>query len=198
MNPKKKPVKLDVPTDVAARYEDGAEVLRQEVGLPEISSDLLMLVCLAAPQVDDLVLGFLRDDLQVVSLDDQTRRVMDRDIAAITVAATRRVRLTPGSLARQIMPDHRRADASANTSDLNALDGFIAANPDAFRRVAGMTSAELARWVMLALMREMEGRRRSHAIIQEWKLSLGRAARTALDQQRLAKARRTAATFTAG
>src|SRR5437868_5629609 len=73
-------VVLHLLLEILSRYERGGEELRNEFDLPEITSELLMQVCLAAAEVDDLVLGFIRDDLRIVSLSDQTRRMVDRDI----------------------------------------------------------------------------------------------------------------------
>src|SRR5471030_3264909 len=78
-----KEVVLAVLLEIFSRYERGAAELTQELELPEITIELLMLVCLAAPQVDDLILGFIRDDLRVVSMKDQVSQMVARDFALV-------------------------------------------------------------------------------------------------------------------
>lgn len=164
-----KRVMLDVLLNILSKYERGAGELSAELEIPEITPELLMLVCLAAPEVDDLILGFIRDDLQVVSLDDQTRRIAERDIGFLERDPSHRMRDLGGTLGRQLNVRQRaEADARIARGQCSQLEQFILAHKDIFERVLALKHADLARWVMLGLMREMDARARGSAVLASW------------------------------
>lgn len=164
---------LAILVEVFSKYERGAKELGTEFDLPEITVELLMHVCLAAPEVDDLVLGFIRDDLKVVSLSDQTRRMVDRDVGLLERDSSRWMRERSGALARQItLQESAEADARIAQGRSSELEEFILTHGDIFERIRALKHADLVRWVMLALMREMNARKRGSAVIATWRAQL--------------------------
>ena len=169
-----KQVILQILLEILSKYERGAAELSAEFDLPEITVELLMHVCLAAPEVDDLVLGFVRDDLKVVSLNDQTRQMVDRDIGLLERDASRWMREAVGSLGRQLdLKNKADADARLAQGRSSELEAFILTNGDVYDKVRAMKHSDLVRWVMLSLMRETKGRERGSAVIAAWCEKLG-------------------------
>jgi len=169
-----KQVILRILLEILSKYERGAAELSAEFDLPEITVELLMHVCLAAPEVDDLVLGFVRDDLKVVSLNDQTRQMVDRDIGLLERDASRWMRETAGSLGRQLEVKNKAdADARLAQGRSSELEAFILKNDDVYCKVRAMKHSDLVRWVMLSLMRETKARERGSAVIAAWCEKLG-------------------------
>lgn len=169
-----RPVTLRLLVEIVSRYESGAEELKAEFELPEITAELLMHVCLAAPQVDDLVLGFVRDDLRVVSLGEQTRQMVQRDVGFLDRDRSRWMTGAGGALAAQLaLKSRAEADARMAQGRSSELEEFILKNREVFDRVRAMKHSDLVRWVMLALMRETEARKRGSAVIAAWREKLG-------------------------
>ncbi len=168
-----KPVTLRLLVEIISRYESGAEELTAEFDLPEITAELLMHVCLAAPQVDDLILGFVRDDLRVVSMGEQTRQMLQRDFGLLQRDSSRWLTGGSGALARQLNL-RNQADADARTAQGRSsdLERFILSNRDVFEQVRAMKHSDLVRWVMLSLMRETDARKRGSAVIAAWREKL--------------------------
>lgn len=165
-------VLLALLAEVFGKYERGAAELVAEFELPEITLELLMAVCLAAPEVDDLVVGFVRDDLRVVSLSDQTRQLVDRDVRLLEGEPAGWGSLTAGAssaLARQISLENAAA-AQQRLAEGRAteLEKFILENPRVYQRVLALGPQLLARWVMLSLMRETASRRRGSRVMAAW------------------------------
>lgn len=156
------PVTLVLPKPVEANYDVGAEELRAELGISEITAELLMQVCLAAPAVDDLVLGFIRDDLRVVSRSEQTRNVFERDLVLAQKEAGKlpASSLRKGSLGDLLQQRSREIKAKAGAGKRSELDVFVHENRQVYQDVCALSHEDLTRWVMLGLMREMESRRR--------------------------------------
>ena len=164
-----KQVMLQILLEILSKYERGAAELSAEFDLPEITVELLMHVCLASPEVDDLVLGFVRDDLKVVSLNDQTRRMVDRDIGLLERDASRWMREPRGSLGHQLdLKNKADADARLAQGRSSELEAFILKNDEVFDKVRAMKHSDLVRWVMLSLMRETNARERGSVVIAAW------------------------------
>jgi hypothetical protein len=169
-----KPVTLRLLVEIISRYESGAEELTAEFDLPEITAELLMHVCLAAPQVDDLILGFVRDDLRVVSMGEQTRQMVRRDVGLLERDPSRWMTGASGALARQLtLRGQAEADARTAQGRSSDLEAFILKNREVFEQVRAMKQSDLARWVMLSLMRETDARQRGSAVIAAWREKLG-------------------------
>lgn len=169
-----KPVVLMLPKSVQSNYDVGASELRAELEIAELEPQLLMQVCLAAPAVDDLILGFIRDDLRVVSCSEQTRNVFERDIALAQKDAGKNSK--NGTQNRPLLDlalaKSREARADEGSVQRGELDRFIKENPKVYQEVAALSQEDLARWVMLSLMREMDSRRRGSLAIAAWKQTL--------------------------
>ena len=155
--------------DVYVRASAG---IAAEGGLSdEVAVEALMNYCLALPEADDLIVGFLRGDLTMFSLVEQTRAMVERD--------KRSLELEPaGTVARSVPTDHlgkklelmRRAEETARvTAGKGAkLERFIRDNPATFKQVAASKHEFLVRWVMLHLMNETEARERGHRVAHEF------------------------------
>lgn len=143
-----------------------------EGGLPEeVAVEGLMNYCLALPEVDDLILGFLRGDLTVFSRSEQMREMIERD--------SRFLELEPaGTPVRSVATDRlgkrlelmRRAEEGARIAAGKGakLEKFIRENPATYQHVAASNHEFLARWVMLHLMGETEARERGHRVAHEF------------------------------
>lgn len=168
-----RPVILQLLVEIVSRYERGAEELTAEFDLPEITAELLMHVCLAAPQVDDLILGFVRDDLRVVSLSEQTRQMVQRDVGLLERDSSRWMRERVGALGRQLtLKDQAEAAARLAQGGSSELEEFILTNRDVAETIRAMKHSDLVRWVMLSLMRESNARQRGSAVIAAWREQL--------------------------
>jgi hypothetical protein len=169
-----RPVTLQLLLEIISRYERGAGELTAEFELPEITAELLMHVCLAAPQVDDLILGFVRDDLCVVSLSEQTRQMVQRDVGLLERDPSRGMTVAGGALARQLgLKSQAEAEARVAQGRSSQLEEFIVKNHDIFEHVRAMKQSDLVRWVMLSLMRETDARKRGRAVTAAWREKLG-------------------------
>jgi hypothetical protein len=164
-----KQVMLRILLEILSKYERGAAELSAEFDLPEITVELLMHVCLAAPEVDDLVLGFVRDDLKVVSLNDQTRQMVERDIGLLERDVSRWMRESGSALGRQLdVKNKAEADARLAQGQSSELEAFILKNDEVYGRIRALKHSDLVRWVMLSLMRETNARERGSAVIAAW------------------------------
>jgi hypothetical protein len=179
--PAKKPHSHEAPSRTLAHREVLIRVLLEtfdlyirsvaeiaaETGLPGLTVETLMAYCLALPEADELIYGFIRGDL--AHLTDQVRDLLKRD--------TRRLELEPAGpgpggraatpLARKLsVPAHggRRADADLGSN----LDNFIRDNLETFRQVDGSPKPFLVRWVMLHLMERAQARERGQRAVHEF------------------------------
>jgi hypothetical protein len=157
-------VLLDVLKLVLSRYRQGEVELREELGIDEISFKLLMHICLAAVEVDDMVLGFIRDDLKVVSVEQQTRQLVERDIGYATGETG-----APSVL-----------DAAAVRTN-KELRQFMNQNIELCRKVNALPHDVLVHMVMLGVMKETKGRAGGTRVIAAWRKSLSPAARQKLE-----------------
>ena len=143
-----------------------------EGGLPEeVAVEGLMNYCLALPEVDDLIMGFLRGDLAVFSRSEETREMAERDMRCLELEAT-------GAPVRSAATDRlgkrlelmRQAEESARIAAGKGakLEKFIRENPATFKQVAASNHEFLVRWVMLHLMNETESRERGHRVAHEF------------------------------
>ena len=181
-----KEVVLQVLREILARYESGATELREEFDLPEITMELLMQVCLAAPDVEDLVLGFIRDDLKVISLSEQTWYIADRVIGLLERDSSRWMRGSDGSLGQSpSLRDRAEADARLAQSGSSELEDFILNNKAVHERILALKHSDLVRWVMLALLRETKARGRGGAVIATWSEKQGPELRKRLEAIRM-------------
>lgn len=169
-----KEVVLRVLLEVLSKYQRGAAELNAEFEISGITAELLMHVCLAAPEVDDLILGFIRDDLRVVSLSEQTRSMVERDLRLLERDSSRWMSARGGSLGRQLsVKEQAEADARIAQGKSSELEQFILQNPGVHDAVRGLKHSDLMRWVMLSLMRETKARERGSGVTAAWLATLG-------------------------
>ncbi len=146
-------------------YVRSVAEIAAETGLPGLTVETLMAYCLALPEADELIYGFIRGDLALFP--DQVRDLLDRD--------TRRLELEPAGpppedrpatpLARKLgapAQAERRPDRGSN------LEKFIRENREIFRQVEGSPKSFLVRWVMLHLMERAQARERGHRVVHEF------------------------------
>lgn len=157
-------VLLDVLRSIVSRYKQGEAELKNELGIDEITFKLLMHVCLAAVEVDDMVLGFIRDDLKVVSVEQQTRQLVERDIGYATGE-----------------PNACGAPNEASVLTNEELRLFMDQNPEIVGKVRALSHEVLVQVVMLGVMKETKGRGRGTQVIASWRNSLSQAARQRID-----------------
>ena len=155
--------------DVYVRASAG---IAAEEGLSdEVAVEALMNYCLALPEADDLIVGFLRGDLTMFSLVEQTHAMVERD--------RRSLELEPAAaVVRSVPTDHlgkklelmRRAEETARVAAGKGakLEKFIRENPATYQQVAASKHEFLVRWVMLHLMNETEARERGHRVAHEF------------------------------
>ena len=153
-------------------YVRAAAGIAAERGLAdEVAVEALMNYCLALPEADDLIVGFLRGDPTVFSVVEQTRAMMERDTRSLEFEPARPV---PRGAAR----DHlgrkldlmRQGEETARVAAGKGakLEKFIGDNPAIYRQVATSKHEFLVRWVMLHLMNETEARERGHRVAHEF------------------------------
>lgn len=145
-----------------------------EAGLSnELSVEALMAYCVSLPEADDLILGFLRGDLTLFSLEDQTRQIVERDTRYLEldeVAAP--VPSTPGQirLGKALALRNKSGAGARAPSKVAELEAFIRDNPAVLRQVQASSHEFLVRWVMLYVMQATRARERSHRLAHEfWK-----------------------------
>jgi len=148
-------------------YVRSAAEIAAETGLPGLTVETLMAYCLALPEADELIYGFIRGDPALFP--ELVRDLLDRD--------TRELELEPAGPAhkdRAATPLARKLGVSdnserrADTGRGSNLDNFIRKNAETFRQVDGSPKAFLVRWVMLHLMERSQARERGHRAVHEF------------------------------
>jgi hypothetical protein len=132
--------------------------------------EALMVYCLSIPAVEDLIYGFIRGDLTMYSLADQTRQLVERD--------TRRLELDPASVSvgapttglGKKLAELNRQDSAARLAEGRAsdLEKFIHENPEILKQVETSNRGFLVKWVMLYLMVATKARERGHRVAHEY------------------------------
>jgi hypothetical protein len=152
-------------------YTRSSAGISAEVGLESsLPVEALMVYCLSIPAVEDLIHGFIRGDLTMFSLADQTRQLVERD--------TRRLELDPAKVAGSAPATRlgrRLAEADRQTSAARLAEGqgselekFIHENPEILRQVETSSREFLVKWVMLYLMHATQARERGHRVAHEF------------------------------
>ncbi len=155
--------------DVYVRASAG---IAAERGLAdEVAVEALMNYCLALPEADDLIVGFLRGDPTVFSVVEQTRAMVERDTRSLELEPARPV---PHGAARDHLGKKldliRRSEETCRVGAGKGarLEKFIRDNPAIYKEVAASKHEFLVRWVMLHLMNETEARERGHRVAHEF------------------------------
>ena len=153
-------------------YTRSSAGISAEVGLEApLPVEALMLYCLSIPAVEDLIHGFIRGDLTMFSLADQTRQLVERD--------TRRLELEPASVAAggtpstrlgKILAERDRQESGARLAQGQGsdLEKFIHENPEILKQVETSSREFLVKWVMLYLMLATKARERGHRVAHEF------------------------------
>ena len=149
-----------------------------ETGLSrELTVETLMAYCLALAESDELITGFIRGDLTMVSLNEQTRQMVERDTRLLGLEA---VGVRSASVATTTNGQERlgkklealkNVNAAGHTNEkASSLEAFVGENPAIFAQVKSASHEFLVRWVMYYLMRETKSRERGHVVAHEfWK-----------------------------
>ena len=151
-------------------YTRSSAGISAEVGLEApLPVEALMVYCLSIPAVEDLIHGFIRGDLTMFSLADQTRQLVERD--------TRRLELDPAStfglpsspLGRKLAERARKEiEARLAQGQGSELEKFIHENPEILKQVETSNREFLVKWVMLYLMLATQARERGHRVAHEF------------------------------
>ena len=151
-------------------YTRSSAGISAEVGLEApLPVEALMIYCLSIPAVEDLIHGFIRGDLTMFSLADQTRQLVERD--------TRRLELDPASilgvpstpLGRKLAERARQeTEARLAQGQGSELERFIHENPEILRQVETSSREFLVKWIMLYLMLATQARERGHRVAHEF------------------------------
>ena len=155
--------------DVYVRASAG--IVAERGLMDEVAVEALMNYCLALPEADDLIMGFLRGDPTIFSVGEQTRAMVERDTGSLEFEPARP---TPRGAARDHLGKKldllRRADETARVATEKGakLEKFIRNNPALYQQVAASKHEFLVRWVMLHLMNETEARERGHRVAHEF------------------------------
>lgn len=149
-----------------------------ETGLSrELTVETLMAYCLSLAESDELITGFLRGDLTIVSLAEQTRQMVERDTRCLELEAVGSAPTQPVEVATSLdrlgrkLDLMKRAEAPGGSNEkAPALANFIRDNPAIFAQVNAASRDFLVRWVMYYLMQGTKSRERGHQVAHEfWK-----------------------------
>ena len=136
-----------------------------------------MSYCLSLAESDELITGFLRGDLTIVSLNEQTRQMVERDTRVLGMEAVNATPMPPevastgpDRLGKKLELLKRAEAANRPQEKASALEFFIRQNPAIFAQVKAASHEFLVRWVMYHLMRETKTRERGHQVAHQfWK-----------------------------
>jgi hypothetical protein len=168
----KKHIALSVLVETFDIYVRGALEIAAELGLStELTVEGLMAYWLALPETDNLVRDFIRGDLTMFSLADQTRQMVEADLGKLEIDAPD-VFSPAGSGTRlgKKLDAMRRAEAGAGVAQSKGsdLETFVRDNAEILKQVAESTHQTLVMWVMLYLMHAAKARERGHRVASEF------------------------------
>jgi len=166
-----KEVTLRVFLEIFDRYVRSVAEITAEAGLSdELTVEALMAYCIALPEADELVLGFLRGDMTMFSMEEQTRYVVERDTRFLelepVIPASENAAAKASSRLDKALAQRRaaRGDVPASPAKTQEIETFIRKNPEIFRHVRDSSHEFLVRWVMLYLMQVTKARERGHKV----------------------------------
>jgi len=163
---------LRMVVEIVDTYVRSSAGISAEVGLKEpLPVEALMVYCLSIPAVEDLIFGFIRGDLTMFSLADQTRQLVERD--------TRRLELDPARVPGGRPPstrlgrtlaerDRQETETRLAQGQGSELEKFIHENPEILRHVECSSREGLVRWVMFYLMNATKALERGHRVAHEF------------------------------
>jgi hypothetical protein len=137
----------------------------------ELTVEGLMAYWLSLPECDNLVRDFIRGDLSMFSLSEETRHMVERDLGRLELEPPGLIPTAPltTKLGKKL-DSSRREDAGAQIGRERAsdLERFIQNNPEIVKQVAGSTHEILVMWVMLYLMHGTKARERGQRAAGEF------------------------------
>ena len=162
---------LRMVVEIVDIYTRSSAGISAEVGLESpLPVEALMIYCLSIPAVEDLIYGFIRGDLTMFSLADQTRQLVEQDTRRLELdAANISVRRPSSPLGRKLFEaDRRETEARLIKGHASELEKFIHENPEILRQVETSSHDLLVKWVMLYLMTATKARERGHRVAHEF------------------------------
>jgi hypothetical protein len=168
----KKAVALSVFVETFDVYVRGVMEIAAELGLrDELTVEGLMAYWLSLPEADNLVRDFIRGDLTMFSLAEQTRQMVEADLGRLEIEAPHLLpQATSSTRLGKKLDAMRRAEAGARVGDAapSDLEVFTRNNSEILKQVAGSTHETLVMWVMLYLMHATKARERGHRVASEF------------------------------
>lgn len=168
----KKAVALSVFVETFDVYVRGVMEIAAELGLrDELTVEGLMAYWLSLPEADNLVRDFIRGDLTMFSLADQTRQMVEADLGRLEIEAPHLLpQATSSTRLGKKLDAMRRAEAGARVGAAapSDLEVFTRSNSEILKQVAGSTHETLVMWVMLYLMHATKARERGHRVASEF------------------------------
>lgn len=156
-------------------YVRSAAEIAAETGLSrEVTAETLMAYCLSLAESDELITGFLRGDLTIVSLSEQTRQMVERDTRILELEAVAAQSSTPAAstgpnrLGKKLELLKGTEAASRPNEKASDLKTFIRENPAILAQVNAASHEFLVRWVIYYLMRETKTRERGHQMAHKF------------------------------
>jgi hypothetical protein len=145
-------------------YARSVAEIAAETGISGLTIETLMVYCLALPEADELIYGFIRGDPAVFP--DQVRDLLDGDTRRLELDATESRQDSPATpiAPKQGFPEHIERQPSRGSN----LENFIRENRQIFRQVEDSPKSFLVRWVMLHLMERAQARERGHRVVHEF------------------------------
>jgi hypothetical protein len=142
-------------------YVRSVAEISAEMGIRGLTVETLMAYCLALPEADELIYGFIRGDRTLFP--DQVRDLLDRDTRRLELESAEALPATPYARKPGLQTP---ADSSLNRG--SNLETFIRQNRLIFRQVEDSPKSFLVRWVMLHLMERAQARERGHRVVHEF------------------------------
>jgi hypothetical protein len=153
-------------------YVRGIMEITAELGLSnELTVEGLMAYWLSLPEADNLVRDFIRGDLTMFSLAEQTRQMVESDLGKLEIEAADFIPTSiPTTRLAKKIDAMRRAEAGAQVASgkTSDLETFVQKNPEILRQVADSSHDILVMWVMLYLMHATKARERGHRVASEF------------------------------
>ena len=162
---------LRMVVEIVDIYTRSSAGISSEVGLEDpLPVEALMIYCLSIPAVEDLIHGFIRGDLTMFSLADQTRQLVERDTRRLELDPATVAEGTPSTRLGRTLAERDRQEAEARLAkgQGSELEKFIHENPEILKQVETSSRGFLVKWVMLYLMIATKARERGHRMAHEY------------------------------
>jgi hypothetical protein len=168
----KKEILLRVHVETLDVFVRGAAEIAAELALktgPAVEG--LMAYWLSLPEADNLVRDFIRGDLSLFSLGDQTRQMVEHDLDRIKLESPTLLSVVGGTtrLGRMLDADRRKEAGEKIGEDRPSdLAQFVRKNPEIVKQVSASSHEVLVVWVLLYLMHATRARERGNRVASEF------------------------------